>query len=89
MSWESIFTNIGNILKLITLIGPMIEFIEMLFKKVFPTLKLGKEKKELAMEWGMLIMPPQIGAEELSGMIEAEVLKKNESGEFTHVDHNF
>ena len=89
MSWDSIFKNITNILQLITLIGPMIDFIEMLFKKIFPGEKKGEEKKALAMEWGRLIVDPDMGDPELSEIIEAKVIEKNQTGEFTHVDQGF
>ncbi|MBS3918900.1 MAG: hypothetical protein KG012_14200 [Deltaproteobacteria bacterium] len=89
MSWESIFKNIENLLKLITIIGPIIEFIEMLFGKVFPGQKKGEKKKALAMEWGRLIVSPEVGDEELSAMIEEEVAARNDSGEFTHCPQGF
>ncbi len=89
MSWANIFTSIENILKLITLIGPLIDFIEMLFAKVFPGEKKGEEKKALAMEWGRLLVPPEVGDLELSEIIEDEVAEKNKTGEFSHVDHSF
>ena len=89
MSWANIFTSLENILKLITLIGPLIDFIEMLFAKIFPGEKKGGEKKALAMEWGRLIVAPEVGDLERSEIIEAEVAEKNNSGEFSHVDQGF
>jgi len=89
MSWANIFTSIENILKLITLIGPLIDFIEMLFGKIFPGEKKGEEKKALAMEWGRLLVAPDTSDAVLSALIEEEVAKKNLSGEFTHVDQGF
>ena len=89
MSWESIFTNITNILKLITMIGPMIDFIEMLFGKIFPGEKKGEEKKALAMELGRVVVGPDVKDEDLSDLIDGYVGVKNESREFTHVDEDF
>lgn len=89
MSWGSIFTNIDNILRLITLIGPMIDFIELLFKKVFPNKKKGEEKKALAMELGRVVVGPDVTEGELSDLIDGYVGLKNETREFTHVDQNF
>ena len=84
MSWANVFTTIENILRLINLIGPLIDFIEIIFKKAFPGEKKGEEKKALAMEWGRVIKGSEWTDEELSGIIEAEVAEKNKSGEFTH-----
>ena len=89
MSWANVFTSIENILRIITLIGPLIDFIEMLFGKIFPGEKKGEEKKALASEWGRLLVAPEVGDAELSAIIEEEVAKKNLSGEFTHVDQGF
>ena len=89
MSWESIFTNIGNILKLITMLGPMIDFIEMLFGKIFPGEKSGKEKKKLAMELGRMVVGPDVTEEELSNLVDGYVGLKNKTHEFTHVDQGF
>ena len=89
MSWESIFTNITNILKLITMIGPMIDFIEMLFSKVFPGKKLGKEKKTMAMELGRVVVGPDVTENELSDLIDGYVSLKNGTHEFVHIDQNF
>jgi len=86
MSWESIFKNIENILRLITMIGPMIDFIEGLFKKLFPGEKKGDEKKELAMKLGREVVGPYVTDDELSDLIDGYVAKKNETREFTHVD---
>lgn len=89
MSWESIFSNITNILKLITMIGPMIDFIELLFGKIFPGEKKGAEKKALAMELGRVVVGPDVYDDELSDLIDRYVALKNGSREFTHVDMNF
>ena len=89
MSWESIFSNIGNILKLITMIGPMIDFIEMLFGKIFPGEMKGPEKKVLSMELGRVAVGPDVTDAELSDLIDGYVHFKNKAGEFTHVNQNF
>ena len=84
MSWESIFTNIGNILKLITLIGPLIDFLEMLFGKIFPGQKKGEVKKAAAVELGRVIVGPGPTDQELSDLIDGYVELKNKAGEFFH-----
>ena len=84
MSWESIFTNVENILKLITLIGPLIEFIENLFKRVFPGEKTGVQKKAMAMLVGRVFVEPEVTDEEFSDLIDGYVNLKNKSGEFFH-----
>ena len=84
MSWESIFTNIGNILKLITLIGPLIDFIEMLFGKIFPGEKKGEVKKAAAVELGRAIVGPGPTDQELSDLIDGYVEIKNKGGEYVH-----
>ena len=89
MSWGSIFGNIENILKLITLIGPLIDFIEMLFKKLFPGEKKGEEKKAIAMMVGRSLVPPDVTEEEFSDLIDGYVDLKNQTREFTHIDQNF
>ncbi len=89
MSWESVFTNIGNILKLITMIGPMIDFIEMIFKRIFPGEKKGEEKKALSMELGRVVVGPDVTDNELSDLIDGYVEIKNRTSEFSHVDHSF
>jgi len=89
MSWANIFTSIENILKLITLIGPMIDFIELLFGKIFPKEKKGVEKKALAMELGRVVVGPEVTEGELSELIDGYVGLKNETREFSHVDQGF
>ena len=89
MSWESIFTNVGNILKLITLVGPLIEFIELLFRKLFPGEKKGEEKKAIAMMVGRSLVPPDVTEKEFSDLIDGYVDLKNQTREFTHVDTGF
>ena len=84
MSWESIFTNIGNILKLITLIGPLIDFLEMLFGKIFPGEKKGEVKKAAAVELGRVIVGPGPTDQELSDLIDGYVELKNKGGEYVH-----
>lgn len=89
MSWDLIFKTVTNLLQLITMVGPLIDFIEMLFGKIFPGEKKGEEKKVLAMQWGRLLVGSEVGDEELSGIIEAEVAENNESGKFKHIDQNY
>ena len=84
MSWESIFTNIENILKLITLMGPLIDFIEMLFGKIFPGQKKGEVKKAAVMELGRAIVGPGLKESELSDLIDGYVELKNKAGEYAH-----
>lgn len=84
MSWESIFTNIGNILKLITLIGPLLDFIESVFGKVFPGEKTGVQKKEMALSIGRVFVPPEVTDEEFAELIDGYVDLKNKAGEFLH-----
>lgn len=84
MSWESVFISVTNILKLITMIGPLIEFIEGLFKKIFPGEKQGEAKKALAMNLGRVVVGPNVTDGELSELIDGYVDQKNNSGEFTH-----
>ena len=86
MSWASIFGNIENILKLITLIGPLIDFIEMLFGKVFPGEKKGEAKKVAATELGRVVVGPDVTDAELSELIDEYVWLKNKTGEFTHTE---
>lgn len=86
MSWESIFSNVGNILKLITLIGPLIEFIENLFGKLFPGEKKGEVKKALVMEVGRVVVGPEVTDNELSELIDGYVALKNKAGEFDHTE---
>ena len=84
MSWESIFKNITNILQLITLIGPLIDFIEMLFGKIFPGQKKGEVKKAAAVELGRVIVGPGPTNDELSDLIDGYVELKNKAGEYAH-----
>ena len=84
MSWESIFTNLGNILKLITLMGPLIDFIETLFGKIFPGEKKGEVKKAAAVELGRVIVGPGPTDQELSDLIDGYVELKNKAGEYEH-----
>jgi len=89
MSWANVFTSIENILRLITLIGPLIDFIEMLFGKIFPGEKTGDQKKAMAILVGRVIIPPEVTDEEFSDLIDGYVDQKNKTNEFNHVDQNF
>jgi hypothetical protein len=84
MSWANIFASIENILRLITMIGPLIDFVEMLFGKIFPGEKKGEEKKALTVELGRVVVGPEVTDEELSDLIEGYVKLKNRKGEFVH-----
>lgn len=86
MSWDSIFTNVENLLRIIILIGPLIEFIETLFKKVFPGEKTGVQKKAMAMLVGRVIIPPEVTDEEFSDLVDGYVDLKNKDGEFFHTN---
>ena len=84
MSWANIFTSIENILRLITLIGPLIDFIEMLFGKIFPGVKKGEVKKAAAVELGRVIVGPGPTDQELSDLIDGYVELKNKAGAYEH-----
>lgn len=84
MSWESIFKNINSVIQLITLIGPIIDFVEALFKRFFPGQKKGEIKKQVATSAVMLMTKGDTPIDLVEDVIDALVAEKNRTGEFTH-----
>ena len=84
MSWDSIFNNVANVIKLISMIGPVIDFIEGLFAKWFPKAKTGAKKKEAALLIAHTITGGAIPEDTLSEVIDGYVEGKNSAGEFSH-----
>lgn len=86
MSWESIFKNIANIIQMITMIGPIIEFVETLFKRFFPGKKMGEEKKHLVLRLLGIAVDKSVPDDLLGDMVDGMVAEKNRTGEFTHTE---
>lgn len=84
MSWENVFYYIENIIRMITLIEPIIKFIEDLFKRLFPGEEKGGEKKLLVMKIAKILAPPDMPEEIISIAIDEIVKEKNKAGEFFH-----
>ncbi|MBM4338991.1 MAG: hypothetical protein FJ110_05570 [Deltaproteobacteria bacterium] len=86
MSWESIFKNIANIIQLITMIGPIIDFVEAQFKRFFPDKKMGSLKKQAVTSQVILMTGGDVPVKIVEEMIDGIVDEKNKSGEFTHTN---
>lgn len=84
MSWENVFFYIDNIIRIITLIGPIIEFVEKIFNKIFPGEGKGDQKKEIVMMIARKMLPPDVPEEVVSLAIDQVVDQLNKSGEFYH-----
>ncbi len=84
MGWANVFETVTNILKLISMIGPIIDFIEMIFGKIFPGKKTGQLKKEVAMKMAEMATGGKEDPEVLSAIIDGYVEEKNREGVFTH-----
>lgn len=86
MSWDSIFENVVNVMRLITMIGPIIDFLEELFAKWFPKAKTGIQKKNIAMMVARTITGGGIPEDTLSQVIDGYVEGMNSNGEFSHTE---
>ena len=86
MSWDSIFNNVGNVLKLIIMIGPIIDFLEKLFAEWFPKAKKGSQKKEAALDLARVITGGAIPEDTLSEVIDWYVEGMNKTGKYSHTE---
>ncbi len=86
MSWNSVFSNVENILKLITLIGPLIDWIELLFKRFYPKQKAGILKRLTAISIAKKTLPESVTEDEIGSLIDAYVKNKNDREDinYTH-----
>ncbi len=86
MTWDSIFNNVANVIKLLTMIGPIIDFIENLFAEWFPKAKTGAKKKEAALMIAHTITGGAIPEDTLSEVIDGYVQGKNCAGVYSHTE---
>ena len=86
MSWDSIFNNVANVIKLITMIGPIIDFLEGLFAEWFPKAKTGAQKKEAALDLARVITGGAIPEDTLSEVIDGYVEGMNKAGKYSHTE---
>jgi len=84
MSWEVIFENITLFIRLMIMIGPLIEIVESIIGEIFPGEKVGKDKKEVVIKLAIRKLGDEIPVEVISFVIDEYVDQKNKSGQFKH-----